>query len=163
MVKLKFKEIANKRKATEYEKNIAKEMENYMNKYFNNERNFHANQEMLGMRKVFRVVATNEWFSIPNEIIDYFKHNKVLIEKGLSLCRDCWNQRFFVLHDPDIQKHHLHKDIKAIKNKERSDVIKKFKNHIDAHPMNEEIESIKNMIRYVKSARFLRKRTRKSG
>ena len=49
-VKLKFKLIDRKRNVTEYEKNISDEIENDIEKYVNDERNFHANQQVLGMR-----------------------------------------------------------------------------------------------------------------
>ena len=66
IVKVKFKEIAKKRNATEYEKKITEEMEKDMNKYFNNESNLHASQQIQGMREVFRGVVVNEWVSMSN-------------------------------------------------------------------------------------------------
>ena len=54
------------------------------------------------MIEVFRVVTVNAWVSIPNEIIDYSKYNKVLIEKGLSFHYDLCNKRCVVSHDLDV-------------------------------------------------------------
>ena len=57
----------------------------------------------------------------------------------------------------------LQKDTKAIKIEARSGVIENYNNHIVAHMTNEEKDTIEIMIRWVKSARVLRKNTRKVG
>ena len=74
--RVKFKSIAKKRNAKEYEKKIAEEMEYNTGKYFNKVRNLHANQQVLGMRETFREAFLKEWVSITHKIIDYSQHNK---------------------------------------------------------------------------------------
>ena len=83
---------------------ILEEMENDIETCFNNKENLHTNQEMLGMREVFRGVMFKKWVAMPNEITHYLKHNKALIEKGVRLHSEFWNKRCIVLHDPDAQK-----------------------------------------------------------
>ena len=72
---VKFNATAKKRKAREYEKKIVEKMENETKTCFKNERNVHANQQMIGtsevFREVFREVASKEWVSIQNEVIDF--------------------------------------------------------------------------------------------
>ena len=141
---------------------IVEEMENDIEKYLNNKENLCTNQEMLRMREVFRGVMFKKWVIMPNEIIDYLKHNKLLIEKGVRLYSEFWNKRCVVLHNPDAQKQFLIKDVKSIKIETRSGAIENYNNYADTHSMNEEIDTIKSMVRWFKSARFFRKNTRKS-
>ena len=63
--------MLKKRKTTEHETSIVREMENNIKKYFNNEENFWTNQQTLGMREVFRVIMVKHWASIPVESIDF--------------------------------------------------------------------------------------------
>ena len=56
------------------------------------------------MRETFRGAVVKEWVAMPNETIDYSKHDNALIEKGVRLHSECWNQRCTALHNPDAKK-----------------------------------------------------------
>ena len=71
-------------------------------------------------------------------------------------------KRCEVLYDPEVQKKYLIKEIKIIKIETRSRVIKNYNNHENTRPIGEVIGTIKNVIRWVKSARVFRNNTRKS-
>ena len=53
-LKINFDIILKKIKATSYETNIVRHMENNIEQCFKNEENFQTNQKVLGMREVFR-------------------------------------------------------------------------------------------------------------
>ena len=57
----------------------------------------------------------------------------------------------------------LIKEITSIKIEAISAVMKNYNNFINTHPINEEIDSIKIMVRWVKISRVFRNNTRKSG
>ena len=84
---------------------------------------------------MFRGSVIKEWVSMSHESVDHSKHNKLLMEKRLSLYCACWNQRSVVLHDPVVWKKSLQKDIKAIKNEATSGVIEHFNDCIFVHLM----------------------------
>ena len=107
-----------KRNAIKYEKNIAEEMENDIEKYFNNEDFFCTNQQVLSMRDALRGLVAKEWMLMNVENIDCAQHNKQLITEGVSLYCGCWNQLCVMFHDATVQKQYLQKDIIAIKTKE---------------------------------------------
>ena len=52
-----FNEVAKKVKASTYEKNVVNEMTKEIKKYFNKENNFWTNQQIIGLREVFRGFA----------------------------------------------------------------------------------------------------------
>ena len=79
---------------------MAKDLE----KCFNNTRNMHTNQQLLGMREVFRGVVANEWVAMPNERIDFSSCNKALVKDGVNLQSEYWNKRCEVLDDLKVQK-----------------------------------------------------------
>ena len=66
---------------TDYEKKIADKIEKDMVKCFSNETKFHANQQLLGMTEVHRVVVMKEWMETPNERMDFSQFNKALVKK----------------------------------------------------------------------------------
>ena len=82
--RVEFKAIAKKRNATECEKN-AEEIQNDIEKYFNNERNLCAKQQVLGITETFVGVVVKEWVSMIHKNINYSQHNNKLIEMGVSV------------------------------------------------------------------------------
>ena len=56
-------------------------MEKDIDKYSNNEVNLNANQQLLGLKELFRVVVFKEWVTTPRERIDFAQRNKALIRK----------------------------------------------------------------------------------
>ena len=104
-----------------------------------------------------------EWLSILNEVMSYSQCTKALIERRLRFHSECQNQRCDVFCDPDDQKQHLQKDIKEIKIEARSGAIKDYNNFIVAHSMNEEKDTIKNVVRWLKVQEFLKRPPEKVG
>ena len=63
----------------------------------------------------------------------------------------------------NLRKKYLIKEMKSIKEEASKGVITNFNNYVNAHPISEEIDTMQNMIRWVKSARVFKKNTNKSG
>jgi len=162
-LKTQFDAILKKRKATAYETNIVREMENDIVKYSNKEENFWTNQQVLGMREVFRGIVVRDWVAMPIECIDFTPCNKVLIKKALNFYSECWNNRCVVMHSPEVRKQHLRKDIKAIKLEAISGIIQNYNRYVNAYPINEELATVESMRILIKKATVFRSNTKRSG
>ena len=77
--------ILGKIKASAYETNVAREIENDIEKYFNNEEKCWTIQQVLGIREVLRGTVGKHWVSMPLEIIDVTQHNNDLIKRAIGL------------------------------------------------------------------------------
>ena len=84
-----FNDITKKWKLTIHELNIVKDMINYIVKYFNKEERFWIDQQVSGVREVFRGVAVKSWVAMPVESEDFKKHNKNLIKKSVKFYDEC--------------------------------------------------------------------------
>ena len=67
-------------------------------KYFNREINFWTNQQVLGMREVFRGVVVKSWIELPLQIITFSKYNIILAREEVELHSACWRVRYNLLH-----------------------------------------------------------------
>jgi len=162
-LKTQFDVILKKRKATAYEINIVREMENDIVKYFNKEENFWTNQQVLGMRDVFRGIVVRDWGALPIECIDFTPYNKVMIKKAVDFYSACWNNRCVVMHSPEVRKQYLRKELKAIKLEAMSGTIENYNRYVKAYPINEETASLESMSMWIKKARVFRNNTKRSG
>ena len=99
-------------KASKYERKIVNEMIKKVRKYFNRESNFCTNQQVLGMREVFRGVVVKSWVYLPLEKIKFSKHNEKLVRKAVNLHSECRKEQNNALHSPEYKKINLNKEIK---------------------------------------------------
>ena len=51
----------------------------------------------------------------PVEIIEFMKHNKLMIKNTVDFYSECCKDRCNVLHYPEIKKQHLSREIKSNK------------------------------------------------
>ena len=79
-----FNDVVKKGKVTVYEINIVKEMINDIVKIFNKEDFFWKNQQVIGVREVFRGIVVKSWVGMPVESIDFKKYNKILMKKAVE-------------------------------------------------------------------------------
>ena len=91
------------------ERKIVNEMINDVRKYFNKESNYWTNQQVIGMREVFRRVVVKFWVALPLESVNFSKYNKILVRKAVELYSSCWREQYNVLHSPEYEKIILNK------------------------------------------------------
>ena len=115
------------------------------------------------MREVFIGVIVKEWVAMHNERINFSQCNKVLVDHVVSLYGMCWNKRCEVLHNPEVQKQYLINEIKAIKEEGRRGVIANYNNHVNVHPISEEIETTQKVVSQVKSTKVFKTSDKKVG
>ena len=58
---------------------IVKEMLNDMKSHFNNDDDYHANQQLIGHKDLFRGVIVKHWAIDDHSGVNFHPHNKVLI------------------------------------------------------------------------------------
>ena len=115
------------------------------------------------MREVFIGVIVKEWVAMHNERINFSQCNKVLVDHVVSLYGMCWNKRCEVLHNPEVQKQYLINEIKAIKEEGRRGVIANYNNHVNVHPISEEIETTQNLVKAPRAQEFSNRTLNKLG
>ena len=76
-----------------HEINIVKEMINNIVFFFNKEENVQTNQQVTGVREVFRGAAVKSWATMPVESMDFKKYNKILIKKEVDFYSECQKDR----------------------------------------------------------------------
>ena len=140
-----------------------RQMENAIEKYFNNEENFWTNQQVLGMREVFRGIMVKDWASTPVESTDFTQHNKVLIKKDVNFYCEYWNNRRVVLHTLEVRKYYLRKETQEVKLEALRGSIKIYNRHVNAYPINDESASLESVSMWIKKERFFRTKTKISG
>ena len=65
---------------------------------------FICDPEILGNERSDQIISGYGVAKTPNERTPYSQCNKPLVEKGVSLCSECWNKRHEEFHDPEFQK-----------------------------------------------------------
>ena len=59
-----------------------------------------------------------------------------------------------MLHAPEVVKQCLRKETQSLKLVAISGTIKNYNTHVNAYPINDEIESLENMSMWIKKARL---------
>ena len=80
----KLANAARKVKVSAYEKNIVKEIIKDIGTYFNGEAKFWTNQQVLGIREVFRGVVVKIWVAMPLERVIFLVHNKIIVREAVN-------------------------------------------------------------------------------
>ena len=70
-------------------------------KFLDKEPNFQTNQELIGLRNIFRGIAVQLWICDDFNNNDDKKHNKVTIKESMLVYSECWIDRCKELHDEE--------------------------------------------------------------
>ena len=68
-------------------------MINYIVKYFNKERKIWTNQQVAGVREIFRGIAVKSLVAIPVESVNFTIHDKKIIKKEVDFYSEYWKER----------------------------------------------------------------------
>ena len=98
----------------EEEKVIVKEMLNDVNKYFNNNDDYHTNQQLIGHRELFRGVIVKEWVIENLNNMHFHTCDKVFVKNYVQFYHECWKRRCVALHDHEVQKKVLKEEVLVI-------------------------------------------------
>ena len=82
-------------------------MLNDVSRHLKNKTSFEINQEILGMRNLFRGIVVKSWIGNNFETSVDHEHNKSIVKESVKCCNECWLDRCNVLHDEEEQKKRL--------------------------------------------------------
>ena len=66
---------------------------NDISRYLKNEKSFESNQEMLGMRNMFRGIVVKSWTGNNFETSADCKHNKMIVKESARFYNEHWVDR----------------------------------------------------------------------
>ena len=73
-------------------------------KFLNKESNYQKNQELIGLRNVFRGMAVQCWIGPSFNNNNDRKHNKVIVKESVLFYSEFWLERCKALHDEEKQR-----------------------------------------------------------
>ena len=76
-------------------------------KFLNNDTSFEINQEILGIRNVFRGTLIKIWTGNNFGTSDDRKHNKIIVKESVLFYNECCVDRHKEMHDEEEQKKRL--------------------------------------------------------
>ena len=85
-----------------------------INKCFNDDNDYYANQQLIGCNDTFRGVVVKEWVMGNNNSINFHACSKVLVKSSVQFCNECWKRRCVVLHYPEVQRKVLKDEVLII-------------------------------------------------
>ena len=75
------------------EQKIANEITKDILKHFNGKENLWTNQQMVGIREMFRGVAVKSWMSLPLERLKFVVCNKIIAREAVKFYSEYWRER----------------------------------------------------------------------
>ena len=122
------------------------EMIKDIKRYFSgDETECYTNQQLIGIKALFRGVIVKEWVAVNNENINYHECNRKIVKSCIRFYHDCWKERCEALHKDDKQKEALEEEIKNMKEEANKGTIKGIKNYVDVHKIEEKEEKVSTM------------------
>ena len=109
-----------------------------MNKYFNNDTIFDANQQLIGHRDLFRGVVVKELVVSNKKNIDLRSTNKEIEKMSVKYDHECWKRRCVVLRDLEVQRKVLPEIVETTKEKDNKGSVKGLKRCAEVHSTNED-------------------------
>ena len=115
-------------------------------RYFSgDETEYYANQQLIGIKALFRGVIVKEWVAVNNDNMNYHEYNRILVKSCMQFYHNCWKERCEELHKDNMQKEILEEEIKNMKEEANNGIIKGLRNYVDAHKIDEKEEKISTM------------------
>ena len=75
-----------------------------VNKYFNNDDNYHTNQQLIGYKDLFRGFIAKDWVIDNYNSANLYLHNDDFIENYVKHCYECWKRRQVVAQSRYAEK-----------------------------------------------------------
>ena len=127
-----------------------------ISKYFDGDENYWTNQQVIGLREIFRGVVVTNWVAMPLERVNFLAHNKIIVREAVKFYSECWKERCKALHTPEYEISSLREEIKQIKMQEAKEDKVNFETYVNLYPMNENETSVCKMKSWVKIATMFR-------
>ena len=78
--------------------------------------------------------------------VDFYMHDKVLIENCVKYYHNCWKRRCVVLYSQNVHKTLLKEDGLAIIEEASNDEVLGLRIHVEVHKMNRNDGTIEEMV-----------------
>ena len=131
-------------------------------KYFNDDDNYYANQQIIGYKDVFRGVIVKEWV-VGNEYgVNLHNYNNILIKCCVQFYVECWKRRCIRLHSPEVQMKVLKEDAIVLLDDSRKDEVKGLKRHVEVNRIDVNEATNDQLVSWIKSVRIFKKRAKKN-
>ena len=162
MVSKQLKRAEEHKHAGSNEKEIVEEMLRCAIKCFNDDENYHTNQQMIGHKDMFRGVVVKEWI-VGNECgVNFHNYNEILTKCCGQFHVECWKRRCVRLHSPEVQMKVLKEDAIALLDNARKDEVKGLKRHVEVNSMDVNEATNDQLVSWIKSVRIFKKRAKKN-
>ena len=94
---------------------MIKEIISDIRKCFEGDDIYQTNQQVLGIKEMFRGVVVANWVAMPLERVKFTPSNKIIVKEAGNFYNECWNERYKELHAPECEKLMLREKIKKNK------------------------------------------------
>ena len=85
-----------------------------MNNHFNSDKNFHANQQLIGHKDLFAGVTLKEQVISNQKRIAFKQCDKEIVKMCVEHFHQCWKKRCDAYHVPQVQRKVLQDELLSI-------------------------------------------------